>query len=120
MSEAEAINLKKELINDPFTRLYPLNYNERTRQVLPKGSSRLQTNLDRIEQFTIHNQMKINQEKSKIMVFNKSKSYDFPPEFSFSNGKILERLEVTRLLGIQLNSNLKWFSNTRAIYSKSM
>ena len=46
--------------------------------------------------------MKINQDKSKVMLFNKSKNYDFPPEFAFSNGNYLEYLEVTRLLGIQI------------------
>ena len=39
--------------------------------------------------------MKINENKSKVMLFNKSKKYDFPPEFSFKDGEILECLEET-------------------------
>ena len=64
--------------------------------------------------------MRINDSKSKVMIFNKSKKYDFPPEFSFQNGKILECLEETKLLGILLNSSLRWNSNTAAIYTKAM
>ena len=119
LSEAEAINLKKQLVNDTSVRSYPLTFHERTRQILPPGS-RLQTNLLKIEHFTKQNQMKINEDKSKIMIFNKSRMYDFPPEFHFSNGVNLECLEVSKLLGIQLHSSLSWFSNTAYIYSKSM
>ena len=64
--------------------------------------------------------MKINESKSKIMIFNKSKKYDFPPEFSFSNGKNLEVLEETRLLGVVLTTDLRWASNTKSIYTKAM
>ena len=68
----------------------------------------------------LKNKMKINESKSKIMIFNKSRKYDFPPEFAFKNGEILECLEETRLLGIHLSSDLKWQANSRAIYIKAM
>ena len=58
--------------------------------------------------------------QSKIMIFNKSRKYDFPPEFSFSNGENLEVLEETRLLGRVLLSDLRWAANTRSIYIKAM
>ena len=64
--------------------------------------------------------MKINESKSKLMIFNKSRNYDFPPEISFDNGELLECLEETKLLGIQIHSSLKWNSNTAAICTKSM
>ena len=64
--------------------------------------------------------MQINESKSKIMMFNHSKKYDFPPEFSFSNAENLEVLSETKLLGIQLSSNLRWFSNTKSIYKRCM
>ena len=54
------------------------------------------------------------------MIFNKLKKYDFPPEYSFRNGENLEVLEQTKLLGIQLTSDLRWSSNTNAIYDKAM
>ena len=53
-------------------------------------------------------------------MFNMSKKRDFPPELSFKSGEILECLNETKLLGIKLNSMLKWYSNTADIYKKSM
>ena len=119
LSEAEAIEMKKQLIADPNRRPYPLNYHERSQQILPPGSI-LQENLNKIEIFTLNNQMQINPQKSKVMIFNKSHKYDFPPEFHFQDGNILECLEETKLLGILLSSSLKWDSNTNAICKKAM
>ena len=104
LSKAEAIDLKRQLIPDPMQRLMPLKYHERSRQILPTGSI-LQKNLARIDDFTINNKMKINESKSKIMLFNKLRKFDFPPEFAFKNGQILECLEKTKLLGIFLTSD---------------
>ena len=61
LSEAEAINLQKQLIRDSVQRPYPLNYHERTEQVLPEST--LQDQLLQIENFTIINKMKINTHK---------------------------------------------------------
>ena len=58
LSEAEAINLKKQLIKDPVQRPYPLRYHERTEQVLPESS--LQKQLLQIEDFTISNKIRHN------------------------------------------------------------
>ena len=118
MSEAEAINLKKQLIKDSSQRPYPLNYHERTEQVLPVST--LQEQLLNIERFTIVNKMKINTSKSNIMIFNRAKNHDFQPEYAFSDGETLNVLEETRLLGIQLSTDLKWNSNTKSVCKKAM
>ena len=54
------------------------------------------------------------------MLFNKSRKYDFPAEFKFQDGIILECVEETKLLGIYLSSSLSWEANTRAICKKAM
>ena len=54
------------------------------------------------------------------MIFNNSRSYDFPPELSFSDGSHLQVVEETKLLGVMLQSNLKWNSNTKFIVKKAM
>ena len=64
--------------------------------------------------------MKINTEKSKIMLFNFSKSWDLPPDYSFSNQNILEIVKEDKLLGVTIQSDLKWQSNTNMIYRKAM
>ena len=73
--------------------------------MLPAGSL-LQRNLDKIEASTQNDLMNINEDKSKVMLFNRSKTYDFPPEFCFENGIILECIEGTKLFGILLTSDL--------------
>jgi hypothetical protein len=62
----------------------------------------------------------INENKSKITIFNKSRNFDFPLELSFKNGDLLECLGETKLLGIQVQSSLKWNPNTSAMYTKAM
>ena len=64
--------------------------------------------------------MKINVSKSKVLLFNKSKSYDFSPEFAFNSGPNLEVIEQTRLLGIELTTDLRWSENTKSIFKKAM
>ena len=116
-SEAVAVNLSQSM-SDPVQRPYPLNFHERTKQVLK--SYTLQENLNKIEHFTIKNRMNINEKKSKIMIFNMSKKYDFPPELLFQNEELLEYLKESKLLGIKLDTSLKWYSNTAEIYKKSI
>ena len=64
--------------------------------------------------------MQINERKSNIMLFNKSRTVDFPPEFSFKNKQHLQVVEETRLLGVVLTSDLRWQANTTALCSKAM
>ena len=66
-------------------------------------TSLLQNHLNDVEKFTQSNQMKINESKLKIIHFNKSKKFDLPPEFFFSNGEVLEE---TKLLGLILDLDL--------------
>ena len=89
-SVAVNINLKTCLAPDPAQRPAPLNYHERTCSVLPTDNNLLQCYLDDAERFTVNNKMKINPEKKKIISFNKSKKFDFPPELKLSDGKILK------------------------------
>ena len=60
LSEAEAIDLKRQLILDPTSRPLPLKFHERTGHIFPTDNSLLQKQLTRIEDFTHKNQMKIN------------------------------------------------------------
>ena len=64
--------------------------------------------------------MKINTSKSNIMIFNKAKNFDFQPEYAFRNGQTLSVIEETRLLGIQLRTDLRWSSNVKSIYKRAM
>ena len=42
--------------------------------------------------------MKINKTKTKAMIFNKSRKWDFPPELEFKDGTKIEVISETKLL----------------------
>ena len=48
----------------------PVNFYNRTKQILPSNDSKVQEQLNRLQEFSIEDQLKINKEKSKVMLFN--------------------------------------------------
>ena len=57
---------KIEIINRPK----PLNFNEKSELYLPIEHNLLQKQMQQFEDFTLTNKMKINQGKSKLILFN--------------------------------------------------
>ena len=64
------------------------------------------------------NQMVINGEKSKLMLFNKGRNYDFLPDIKTESGEMLEVVEELKLLGLVMRSDLSWHSNTEHLARK--
>ena len=62
--------------------------------------------------------MKLNANKTKFMVFNPGTSKDFMPAFEV-DGKKIEVVEETRLLGVLLRSDLSWSSNAEDIVKRA-
>ena len=52
--------------------------------------------------------MKVNSDKSKVMLFNSSVKYDFFPNLELENDDTLEVVKELELLGVILTSNLSW------------
>ena len=70
-SLAEAINMPKQLVKIPDNeREQPDTYHSRTGHVLPPENSRIQKQLIETEKFAQENQLKVNENKTKLMVFN--------------------------------------------------
>ena len=64
--------------------------------------------------------MKLNSDKTKVMLFNVSKQNDFMPEVRVKDDKQnIEVVEEFKLLGVQITSDLKWDANTNAITKKA-
>ena len=64
--------------------------------------------------------MKLNCEKTKVMLFNAAKTNDFIPEIKVKDEmQNIEVVEEFKLLGITITSDLKWDANTDAITKKA-
>ena len=63
--------------------------------------------------------MKLNQKKTKIMLFNRSTKYDFHPKI-FVEDELLEVVESTKLLGVMVSSDLKWDTHISYVVRRVM
>ena len=116
---AVSVDLKTSLVPDPVDRDRPLNYHERTGHVLPVEHNLLQHYVRDAEQFVSDNKMVVNKKKTKVISFSKSRKWDFPPELSFSDGTPIEYIYDTKLVGVVVSRDLKWFKNTLYICNKA-
>ena len=82
------------------------------------SSSRLQDEINDIQKWVNENDMKINEEKTKQMVISFNKPY---PQFApiIINGKTIERINSTKLLGLIVQNNLKWDTHVDKIVTKA-
>ena len=62
--------------------------------------------------------MKLNTDKSKIMLFNFTKKYQFIPRIHMED-KLLEIVNESTVLGLVISSDLSWKKNTEKIISKA-
>ena len=116
---AVSIDLKASLVPDPVDRPRPRNFHERTGHILPAENNLLQFYINDTEQFVQENNMVINKDKTKVISFTKSRKWDFPPELRFSDGTLIECVPKTKLVGVVLSQDLRWFQNTEYICSKA-
>ena len=63
--------------------------------------------------------MVINKDKTKVISFSKSRKWAFPPELHFSDGTPIEYISDTRLVGVVVSQDLRWFKNTSYICQKA-
>ena len=62
--------------------------------------------------------MKINTEKTKVVLFNTARKYDFMPQLTIDGVTHLEVVEEFRLLGIHFMSNMSWQANIDSMCQK--
>ena len=87
-------------------------------QFIPPQNLESQKWLEKINQWTINQKMKINGSKTKTMIFNFTKNHKFTTRLEM-NGEQLEVIDSTRLLGTIISNNLSWDENVSAIVRKS-
>ena len=62
--------------------------------------------------------MKLNLSKTKFMLFNPTKNFDFVPDLSV-DGSVVETVEEMKLLGLILRNDLSWKPNTEIMTKKA-
>ena len=72
---------------------------ERFEQSFPVQNSLVQEQLNSLAEHAQQNKMRLNHSKTKIMLFNSAKKYDFQPELSVE-GVNLEVVKKMKLLGV--------------------
>ena len=73
--------------------------------------------IHKVQNYAQENEMKLNFSKTKFMLFNPTKIYDFIPELVLE-GYELETVEQMRLLGLTVRNDLSWRSNTDEMTTK--
>ena len=96
----------------------PVSYHNRTGHILLPEHNIIQQQFDKLEAFANEHEMQINMKKTKVMLFNTRKRYDFQPKIINEGGEVLDVEEEMKLLGVKISSDLSWHSNTKLICSK--
>ena len=116
---AESINLKDKLVYVPESeRPLPDNFHAKTGHVLPIQESQVLRQLQKTKEYSDKNEMMINKKKTKMMLFNPCRKWDFMPDFTLEDQEI-NLVEEMKLLGVVIQSDMKWTSNTEAIVKKA-
>ena len=85
---------------------------------IPAENLESQKYLDQISMWTKNNKMKINENKSEIMVFNFCNDYQFSTRLELES-QILETVKEKKLLGTIITQDLKWEKNTNFIIKRA-
>ena len=108
MSLAVIISIKICLVtNTDINQVKPLAYHDRTGHILPGDRFDMQLQIDKILMYCNENDMKVNIDKTKVVLFNTAKIYDFMPKLHMKD-QLLEMVEEVKLLGVSVRSDLSW------------
>ena len=85
---------------------------------IPPKNLKSQTYLNNISEWTDNQKMRLNEEKTKQMIFNFTNNYQFSTRNKLNN-KNVEVIEKTKLLGTVITTDLKWEENTSLLVRKA-
>ena len=108
---AESVDLKSLEVKPSDQRILPEDFHSRTGHNIITEKFSFVTQIDSIQNYANRNKMKVNLKKTKIILVNPSKTYDFLPNVKFQENEI-ESVEEIKLLGVVLRANMKWSTNT--------
>ena len=85
---------------------------------LPTQNVNSQNYLEKISQWTKQNKMSLNTQKSKFMVFNYTKKYQFSTRLVLDETP-LEEITECKLLGVIIENNMSFKKNTQSIIKRA-
>ena len=85
---------------------------------LPAQNLKTQEYLEKINLWTNNQLMQINERKTKSMIFNFTKNFQFSTDLQLKNNKIQITTEL-KLLGTIISDNLSWDSNIKFLVKKA-
>ena len=87
-------------------------------QYLSPENIQSQSYLNKIQQWTEEMKMALNKSKTKYMVINFTKKFQFSTRIQLE-GRLIEEVQECQLLGLTLTQNLSWHKNTENIVKKA-
>ena len=85
---------------------------------IPKENLKTQSYLNEISSWTNLKKMKLNTDKSKIMIFNFTNNHQFTTRVNIDNVN-LDVIEHTKLLGTHITTDLSWDLNTKNLIKRA-
>jgi hypothetical protein len=85
---------------------------------LPPENCLSQSYLDNVKLWTDDKMMRLNKEKTKVIVFNYTHNYQFSTRL-YIEDCLIEIVDQTKLLGTVITSDLTWLENTNCITTKA-
>ena len=87
-------------------------------QIIPPDYLKTSQYLHQIDEWTRRNKMELNCSKTKVMIFNFTRNYQFTTRLAVEDQNV-EVIQETKLLGTIINSTLTWDSNTNYLVKKA-
>ena len=85
---------------------------------IPGQNLKTQEYLDKICSWTEDNMMHLNKKKSKAMIFNFTRNFQFTSRTVMQN-EVIDIIKETKLLGVMISDDLSWDSNTSFLVKRS-
>ena len=114
-----ALDLKTSLVPEDRQVPRPVPYHGRTEQRLPHSLNVMQDELTELRQYADNHLMAINEKKTKAMMCNTRKKWDFVPELTVNLEENIEIVEEMKIVGYIMRNDMKTSSNTAYLTGKA-
>ena len=118
LTTLEAINLLLVGLASHNPKLQVPSNIHKSNQIIPSEHLKSQEYLNQIQDWTIKQKMILNEDKTKNMVFNFTKTKQFSTHLTL-NGKVIETVKEMKLLGTIITDDMKCTKNTKYLVKRA-